>query len=191
MEACRPPEPGWCRWRSTHAKGGVEEGHGGSVGGLFRNYRAVSEELVLELPVCEVLSPFASYLVSYVRYGAMKEMLARADVNERLVQLGVIHPTVQEVDDSALLHRLMDLLDPAVHQVERRAECFRHAEQSRVVGMETVTYKKHHSRLREVSHTSGNHTQRRTGGRPRAAVLHLGIILRTNHQGLRRCRRIL
>ncbi|SYZ66282.1 DNA-directed_RNA_polymerase (plasmid) [Leishmania braziliensis MHOM/BR/75/M2904] len=128
-----------------------------AVGGVFRNYRAVAEELVRELPVCEVLSPFASYLVSYVRYGAVKEMLARADVNERLVQLGVIHPTVQEVDDSALLHRLMDLLDPAVHQVERRAECFRHAEQSRVVGMENGDVIASTIRaFSEVSHTKWN-----------------------------------
>ncbi|KAG5478247.1 hypothetical protein CUR178_04962 [Leishmania enriettii] len=107
-----------------------------AVGGVFRNYRAAADELVRELPVCEVLSPFAGYLVSYVRYGAVKEMLARADVNDSLVQLGVIHPTVQDVDDSAMLHRLMDLLDPAVQQVERRAECFRMSEHQRSVGME-------------------------------------------------------
>ncbi|KAG5503457.1 hypothetical protein JKF63_05596 [Porcisia hertigi] len=128
-----------------------------AVGGVFRNYRAAADELVRELPVCEVLSPFAGYLVSYVRYAATKEMLARADVNERLVQLGVILPTVQEVDDNALLHRLMDLLDPAVQQIERRAECFRHAEQPRVIGMENGDVIANTIRaFSEVSHTKWN-----------------------------------
>ncbi|CBZ34507.1 mitochondrial DNA-directed RNA polymerase, putative [Leishmania donovani] len=128
-----------------------------AVGGVFRNYRAASDELVRELPVCELLSPFAGYLVSYVRYGAAKETLTRADVNERLVQLGVVQPTVQEADDSALLHRLMGLLDPAVQQVERRAECFRHAEQPRVVGMENSDVIASTIRaFSEVSHTKWN-----------------------------------
>ncbi|TPP44916.1 DNA-dependent RNA polymerase family protein [Leishmania donovani] len=128
-----------------------------AVGGVFRNYRAAADELVRELPVCELLSPFAGYLVSYVRYGAAKETLTRADVNERLVQLGVVQPTVQEADDSALLHRLMGLLDPAVQQVERRAECFRHAEQPRVVGMENSDVIASTIRaFSEVSHTKWN-----------------------------------
>ncbi|KPI86033.1 putative mitochondrial DNA-directed RNA polymerase [Leptomonas seymouri] len=89
-----------------------------AVGGVFRNYRAEADELVRSMPVAELVSPFASFLVSYVRYGSSITVLTRENVNERLVQLELFQPTVQEMDDTTTLHRLMDMLDPAVRAIE-------------------------------------------------------------------------
>ncbi|KAL7701466.1 mitochondrial DNA-directed RNA polymerase [Lotmaria passim] len=89
-----------------------------AVGGVFRNYRAEADELVRSMSVTELVSPFASFLVSYVRYGSSATVLTRENVNERLVQLELFQPTVQEMDDTTTLQRLMDLLDPAVRAIE-------------------------------------------------------------------------
>lgn len=93
-----------------------------AVGGVFRNYRAAADELVRELPAAEVLSPFAGLLVAAIRYGASPTQLTRTDVNEKLVQLDLVRPAVQELDDNALLHQLMGLLDVAVQRVNRHQE---------------------------------------------------------------------
>jgi DNA-directed RNA polymerase, mitochondrial len=89
-----------------------------AVGGVFRSYRAEADELVRSMPVAELVSPFASFLVSYIRYGSSSTTVTRENVNERLVQLGLFQPTVQEMDDPAILQRLMEMLDPAMRAVE-------------------------------------------------------------------------
>ncbi|KPA79160.1 putative mitochondrial mitochondrial DNA-directed RNA polymerase [Leptomonas pyrrhocoris] len=89
-----------------------------AVGGVFRNYRAEADELVRSMPVAELVSPFASFLVSYVRFGSSETLVSRENVNNCLTQLELFQPTIQEMDDIATLQRLMELLDPAVRAIE-------------------------------------------------------------------------
>lgn len=127
----------------------------GAVGGVFRTFKAEADELVRELSVAEVVSPFASYIVSYVRYGASANLLTRTQVNDRLVQLELVQPTVQEMDDTTLLHKLMDILDVVVEQVERRNACFH--DQRTQWGQETPEVLVRSAQaFSEVSHTKWN-----------------------------------
>ncbi|CCW66019.1 unnamed protein product [Phytomonas sp. Hart1] len=94
-----------------------------AVGGVFRTYKAEADRLVKELSLAEVVSPFAVYLVSYVRYGASRNLLTRTDVNGRLVKLEVVQPGVEE-NDGQTLQKMMGLLDDIVVAVKRREESF-------------------------------------------------------------------
>ncbi|KAK7194148.1 DNA-directed RNA polymerase, mitochondrial [Novymonas esmeraldas] len=128
-----------------------------AVGGVFRNYRAAADELVHELRVSEVLGPFAGFLVSYVHWAGAHSFLAQAQVNDALVDMKVVQPTVQEVEDGTLLHRLMELLDPVVEMVERRAEAYRIAGSGRASGTDTGDVAARAVRaFSEVSHSRWN-----------------------------------
>ncbi|RNF07576.1 putative mitochondrial DNA-directed RNA polymerase [Trypanosoma rangeli] len=94
-----------------------------AVGGVFRNFKAEADQLVEELPAVEVVGPFTSFLVSYVRYATSGNLLTRTNVIERLEQLGLVQMAVEDCGD-ATLQRLMALLDDVVAEVERRAGCF-------------------------------------------------------------------
>ncbi|KAH9597271.1 DNA-directed RNA polymerase [Trypanosoma melophagium] len=94
-----------------------------AVGGVFRNFKAEADQLVEEMSAVEVVAPFASFLVSYVRYATSANLLTRTNVIERLEQLGLVQMSVEESDETTL-QRLMALLDDVVAEVERRAVCF-------------------------------------------------------------------
>ncbi|PWU99967.1 DNA-directed RNA polymerase, mitochondrial [Trypanosoma cruzi] len=94
-----------------------------AVGGVFRNFKAEADQLVESLPAVEVVGPFTSFLVSYVRYATSANLLTRTNVIERLEQLGLVQMAVEDSSD-ATLQRLMALLDEVVAEVERRAGCF-------------------------------------------------------------------
>lgn len=94
-----------------------------AVGGVFRTYKAEADQLVKELPVAEVVSPFAAFLVSYVRFGATANLLTRTNVNQKLMELELVQPVV-EGSDQHTLQELMGLLDDVVNTVERRQACF-------------------------------------------------------------------
>ncbi|EPY20332.1 DNA-directed RNA polymerase, mitochondrial [Strigomonas culicis] len=96
-----------------------------AVGGVFRAYKVEVDDLVKSLPVTEVVSPFASLLVAYVRYGSSMNLLTRADVNRRLQeQLQLYEPAVEEPHDLTTLQQLQSQLDEVVALVELRASCF-------------------------------------------------------------------
>lgn len=63
--------------------------------------KALREEmdlLVRSQKTSDILSPFAAFLVSYIRYGAAINLMMKDDVNERLQHLGVILTTIEEED---------------------------------------------------------------------------------------------
>ncbi|CCW62551.1 unnamed protein product [Phytomonas sp. EM1] len=94
-----------------------------AVGGVFRTYKAEADQLVNGLSLTEVVSPFAVYLVSYVRFATSRNLFMSTDVNEQLVQLEVVQPSVEE-GDGQTLQRMMGLLDDVVATVERRRGCY-------------------------------------------------------------------
>ncbi|KEG10559.1 putative mitochondrial DNA-directed RNA polymerase [Trypanosoma grayi] len=94
-----------------------------AVGGVFRNFKAEADALVESMPAVEVVAPFASFLVSYVRFATSGNLLTRTNVIERLEQLGLVQMAVEDISE-ATLQRLMALLDDVVAEVERRAVCF-------------------------------------------------------------------
>eukprot|EP00796_Vickermania_ingenoplastis_P007465 gene7465-5261_t len=71
---------------------------------IKRTIQEIKDELdnfISQVTTTEILSPFASYLISYIRYGATPNLLTRADVNEKMLQLGLVQPTIEEEDEVA------------------------------------------------------------------------------------------
>ncbi|CCD15094.1 unnamed protein product [Trypanosoma congolense IL3000] len=94
-----------------------------AVGGVFRNFKAEADRLVHSMTSSEIVTPFASFLVSYVRYGTSANLLTRTNVMEQLEQLELVQVSVDD-NSEALLQRSMALLDDVVAEVDRRALCF-------------------------------------------------------------------
>nr|AAK97228.2 RNA polymerase [Trypanosoma brucei brucei] len=94
-----------------------------AVGGVFRNFKAEADQLVNSMMASEIVTPFSSFLVSYVRFATSGNLLTRTNVIERLEQLELVQIAMDE-DSDAVLQRLMALLDDVVAEVERRALCF-------------------------------------------------------------------
>lgn len=55
-------------------------------------------KLIAQLSTTELLSPFAAFMISYIRYGASMNLLSRVDVIDRVLQMGVVSPTIEEED---------------------------------------------------------------------------------------------
>lgn len=94
-----------------------------ATGGVFRTYRAETDHLVSGAPVAEIVSPFAAFLVSYVRFGSSANLLTRTNVNEKLTHLEVMRPDAEEATPETL-QELMRMLDQVVKTVERRQGAF-------------------------------------------------------------------
>lgn len=64
----------------------------------FEEIQGEVKLLVSQLSTTEIIGPFAAFLISYIRYGASRNLLSRVDVIEKLMQMGVVQPTIEEED---------------------------------------------------------------------------------------------
>lgn len=83
------------------------------------NFEKIQQEvhlLVTQLTTTEIIGPFAAFLISYIRYGASRNLLSRVDVIEKLLQMGIVQPTIEEEDvDVDAVHRNASPLASSPH----------------------------------------------------------------------------
>lgn len=102
------------RRKKTKSKNGARKKGGGLHGDgdawsvpppphyTLEQLKAMKEELdafIEDITTTELLSPYAAFIISYIRYGSSMSLMSRVDVIEKMQQMGLVEPTIEEEDE--------------------------------------------------------------------------------------------
>ena len=101
-----------------------------AVGNIYRAYRDKAAELLKNTQTkgmadaTPIITTFATLLNYHVNHAFSPNLICSTDIPAKLVDVGIIKPTVEESNESKTLERLMEMLDPISEEIQERFDAY-------------------------------------------------------------------